>query len=126
VVTLSAQNRLWRAFSRFVAIPRVSLLLMRLATRVDRPLMRKSGGRLRLSFVMPLVLLRCPGARTGIVREVPLLYVPDGTNVVLIGSNGGQRAVDLYPGYLQYAKRAGRTIPVFLLRVEPSGPACSC
>ncbi len=86
----SATNPLWRAFSWVVSVPPVTLALMRLATWVDRPLMRISSGRLRLSFVIPTLLLRCPGARTGRMREVPLLYVPDGDNVLLIGSNGGQ------------------------------------
>lgn len=63
---------------------------MALATRVDRPLMRVSAGRLRLSFVIPALLLICRGARTGTRREVPLLYVPAGNDVLLIGSNGGR------------------------------------
>lgn len=79
----------WRAFSRLVALPRVSPVMMRLATAVDRPLLRVSRGRLRLSFVIPCLLLRCRGARTGITREVPLLYVPDGDDVLLVGSGGG-------------------------------------
>lgn len=63
---------------------------MHLATWVDRPLMRWSGGRWRLSFVVPVLLLKCRGAKTGKIREVPLLYVPDGETPVLIGSNGGR------------------------------------
>jgi len=62
---------------------------MRLATAVDRPLLKASGGRIRLSFVIPCLLLRCRGARTGRLREVPLLYVPDGDDVLLVGSGGG-------------------------------------
>ena len=62
---------------------------MRFATVIDRPLLRMSKGRLRLSFVIPCLLLCCVGARTGRVREVPLLYVPDGEDFLLIGSGGG-------------------------------------
>lgn len=62
---------------------------MRVATRVDRPLLRISRGRVRLSFVIPCLLLRCRGARSGLIREVPLLYVPDGEDVLLVGSGGG-------------------------------------
>jgi len=62
---------------------------MRVASAVDRPLLKLSGGRLRLSFVIPCLLLRVRGARTGLVREVPLLYVPDGDHVLLVGSGGG-------------------------------------
>lgn len=131
---------------------------MHLATWVDRPLMRLSRGRLRLSFVIPVLLLRCQGAHTGILREVPLLYVPVGDDVLVVASNGGQtrapawcynlrgrpeveclmkgetsrflaeeltgqsrddawrRVTAVYPGYLEYAQRAQRLIPLFLLR----------
>lgn len=82
-------GRLWRAFSRVVSLPQVSPVVMRFATLVDRPLLRLSGGRIRLSFVIPCLLLRCRGARTGRMREVPLLYVPDGDDVLLVGSGGG-------------------------------------
>lgn len=82
--------RLPRWFAAFVARPGVSVLALRLATRLDRPLMRLSRGRLRLSFVIPLVLLRVRGARSGVLREIPLLCVPDGEDLLLIASNGGR------------------------------------
>ncbi len=62
---------------------------MRFATWVDRPLLKVSRGRLRLSFVIPCLLLRVRGAKTGVLREVPLLYVSDGEDVLLVGSGGG-------------------------------------
>lgn len=62
---------------------------MHLATVIDRPLMRVSRGRVRLSFVIPCLLLRCRGAKSGLLREIPLLYVADGGDVLLIGSGGG-------------------------------------
>ena len=37
-----------------------------------------------------MLLLHCRGAKTGIERDVPLLYVTVGDAVMLIGSNGGQ------------------------------------
>jgi len=73
--------------------------MMRLATRVDPPLLRLSAGRLRLSFVIPVLLLHCTGARTGNQRTLPLLYVPlaaqPGT-LLLIASNAGQ---DQHPAW---------------------------
>ena len=62
---------------------------MRVATFVDRPLLRVTNGRLRLSFVIPCLLLRCRGARSGRLREVPLLYVLDGKDYLVMGSGGG-------------------------------------
>lgn len=64
--------------------------MMKLATAVDRPLMQLTGGRLRLSFVIPVLLLRVRGRKTGVLREVPLLYVPEGESVLLLASNAGQ------------------------------------
>ena len=80
---------LWRAFSRFISIPLVSRTAMSIASAADRPLLRVSRGRYRLSFVIPCLLLKVRGARSGVTREVPLLYVPDGEDVLLVGSGGG-------------------------------------
>ena len=82
-------ERLGSSFSRIVSLPWVSWLAMRLATVIDRPLMRISNGRVRLSFIIPCVLVECRGARSGELREVPLLCVPDGDDLLVIGSNGG-------------------------------------
>jgi deazaflavin-dependent oxidoreductase (nitroreductase family) len=89
---------------------------MRVATVVDRPLMRLSRGRWRLSFVIPCLLLRCKGARTGRLREVPLLYVPDGPDVLLIGSGGGSEREPAWCANLRAAPdvecdREGRVEP---------------
>ena len=84
-----APGRIWSAFSRFISIPTVSRLAMSFASVVDRPLLKISRGRFRLSFVIPCLLLSVRGARTGRAREVPLLYVPDGEDVLLVGSGGG-------------------------------------
>ena len=84
-----APGPIWTAFSRFIAIPAVSRFAMSFASMVDRPLLRISRGRFRLSFVIPCLLLRVRGARTGVLREVALLYVPDGEDVLLVGSGGG-------------------------------------
>jgi len=90
VIGRTKANVLWRAFARIVSIMPISLFFMHLATQVDRRLLRLTNGRLRLSFVVPMLLLNCRGAKSGELREVPLLYVADGENVLLIGSNGGK------------------------------------
>lgn len=86
----SPHGALWRWFAAWVALPTVSIVMMKLATAVDGPLMRLTGGRLRLSFVIPVLLLRVRGRNTGEWREVPLLYIPDGESVLLLASNAGQ------------------------------------
>ncbi|MCB1683210.1 MAG: nitroreductase/quinone reductase family protein [Pseudomonadales bacterium] len=83
------REALWRSFSHLIAVPWVSRIALRLATLIDRPLMRVSDGRWRLSFIIPCVLIECRGARSGLLREVPLLCVPDGEDLLVVGSNGG-------------------------------------
>ena len=59
---------------------------------VHERIYRASGGRIghRLPFVgAPMLLLDHVGAKSGIKRSTPLLYVPDGDNVAIIASKGG-------------------------------------
>lgn len=93
-----------------IARPGVSRVALAVATAVDRPLMRTSGGRLRLSFVIPVLLLRCPGARSGVQREVPLLYVADGDAVLLVASNGGRDREPAWAHNLRARARSGGAV----------------
>ena len=64
----------------------------RVAMRIDRWLMPRTNGRIRMSLMMPSGLLICRGAKSGAERRIPLLYVPLGEGrVVVIASNAGQR-----------------------------------
>ena len=69
--------------------PQVSRFLKVFASAIDGPLMRWSGGRIRLSFVIPMLLLEVLGARSHALRRVPLLYVDTKDGLILVGSNGG-------------------------------------
>ena len=104
--------KLPRWFAYFIARPRVSRIALTLATIIDRPLMRLSGGRLRLSFVVPVTLLRCRGAKTGLVREVPLLYAPDGADLLLVEDDpsapGGRRRLRAGHARSHCAEQVGR------------------
>jgi deazaflavin-dependent oxidoreductase (nitroreductase family) len=58
---------------------------------LDGPLMRLTRGRVYSGKGMvPLVVLRSTGAKSGIPRDVPLGYFTDGDDVILIASNYGQ------------------------------------
>lgn len=52
---------------------------------------RLSGGRIEGAFLWgaPVLLLTTIGRRSGQPRTVPLLYLRDGENVVVVGSKGG-------------------------------------
>jgi deazaflavin-dependent oxidoreductase (nitroreductase family) len=59
------------------------------APHLDRGLMRLSGGRLTTSGASRIGLLRVKGAKTGALRETPLLYTRDGDRIIVIASRGG-------------------------------------
>ena len=69
---------------------KLAAALQNAVTRVHSVLYRASngviGGRIANS---PVLLLTTTGRRSGKQRTVPLLYLMDGPNVVLVASNGG-------------------------------------
>ncbi len=74
---LGVADRMWPVLNR----------LMRGHTAVYRA----SGGRIghRLPGLPPILLLDHVGARSGRRRTTPLVYVPDGDDVVIVASKGG-------------------------------------
>ena len=66
-----------------------SQALIRIGTIVHRFLYRFSGGRIGSGGQgRRFLLLTTTGRKTGKQRTVPLLYVPDGENLVVVASNG--------------------------------------
>ena len=63
--------------------------IINIGTRVDRWLIRFSGGRFNSTFAWPCLLLTTTGAKTGLRRTVALLFLRDEENLVLIASKGG-------------------------------------
>jgi len=63
---------------------------LRAMGKVNVPLYRLSRGRL-LGKVgrAPVLLLTSTGRRSGQLRTAPVLYLEDGRNVIVIGSNAG-------------------------------------
>lgn len=57
--------------------------------RLDRWVMERSNGRLQLAVGSPVCLMRVIGARTGLLRVVPVLYTPRGTQMIVVASKGG-------------------------------------
>ncbi|ONI74836.1 hypothetical protein ALI144C_39270 [Actinosynnema sp. ALI-1.44] len=58
---------------------------------VDKVLFRLTRGRVTVVGIagMPSLVLRVRGRKSGVQRDVPLLYVPDGDDILLVGSNWG-------------------------------------
>lgn len=84
-------SRARRAAMRFFASPLGTWIILVIFTPIDRALLRLSRGRLStVALAMPSLTLISTGARSGLPRETPLVYLPDGDRIVLIASNGGQ------------------------------------
>jgi deazaflavin-dependent oxidoreductase (nitroreductase family) len=79
-----------RALERFARTPFGYWYVTRLAPRIDEPLLRLSGGRISSIYPVPVMLLTTTGAKTGLARTSPLLYIVDGTSLILIASNYGR------------------------------------
>jgi deazaflavin-dependent oxidoreductase (nitroreductase family) len=64
--------------------------LLALITHVHRLLYTVTGGRIGGGALwFHFLMLETVGRKTGRVRRIPLLYLPDGERLVVIGSNAG-------------------------------------
>ena len=84
---------------RLLGSPLVTAVNKRVFPRVDMALQRITRGRLSLTRAvgMPLLLLETVGRRTGQARVTPLIYVTQGTDFFVVGSNWGQ---ERQPGWV--------------------------
>ena len=62
---------------------------LNVGSRLDPVLMRMSGGRWNSGMGQPLGILKSRGAKSGLIRETPLLCVPDGENFIVVASRTG-------------------------------------
>jgi F420H(2)-dependent quinone reductase len=82
-------NVVFRAMRRMAGWRPVSWLYARILSPIDRGVSRISGRRMtfvRLVSGLPVLLLTTTGAK----RTQPLLYLREGDDLVVIGSNWGQ------------------------------------
>ena len=60
-------------------------------TRLDRAVHKVTGGRVQLSrALLPSLMLTTTGRRTGLPRVAPLATLPDGDDLIVVGSNFGR------------------------------------
>jgi len=94
---------------------------------VERLLALVTGGRVQLSaLLVPSLVLRTVGARTGAEREVPLMYTPDGQGRAIVA--GTNFAGDRHPAWttnlLAHPDAAitvrGRTLAVRATLIPPA------
>ena len=68
----------------------VKRFMIRLVSAAHRTVYRISRGTIGTSvFGGPILLLTTVGSRSGRPRTVPLLYLEDGSDLILVGSYGG-------------------------------------
>jgi deazaflavin-dependent oxidoreductase (nitroreductase family) len=84
VIRSAGRTRAWAAFYR------------RYGPKADPWLLHKTHGRAALRIGFPELLLTTTGAKSGLPRVMPLLYVRDGEDFVVVGTNFGQQH---HPGW---------------------------
>ena len=85
-------NAVQRRFRSAAGTPRMARFFSRVLYRVDRPVIRLSGGRTSVTSLLtglPIVELTTTGARTGLPRTMPVVGIPDGDRLVLVASYYG-------------------------------------
>lgn len=80
-----------RAVGRILGTKAGSTFHRNVMMPLDARLMRLTGGRVHTGKgTAPLVVLRTTGAKSGVPRDVTLVYFTDGDDVILVASNYGQ------------------------------------
>ena len=93
---LARKNTLQRQWERLARTPFGRWYDIHLASPVDAMLLRASGGRLRLVGPLPTATLTTTGARSGRLREVPVVYFHDDSDVIVVASSFGR---DRHPAW---------------------------
>jgi len=62
---------------------------LNIASRLDPILLHLSRGRWSNGLGQPVGILKIRGAKSGLIRETPLLCVPDGENYIVVASRTG-------------------------------------
>lgn len=83
-------NRAELLMEQVASLKPMALFFTSVGSRLDRRLLTASKGRLGLVMTLPVLLLHTTGAKTGQGRVTPLLYVQDGSRILLVAGNGGR------------------------------------
>jgi deazaflavin-dependent oxidoreductase (nitroreductase family) len=94
------RNAFQRLVVRFAGTAPGARVFARVAHHLDRVVYRASGGRATLASWLagiPVVMLTTTGRRSGRKITTPILAVPEGDSLVMVGSNFGQ---DHHPAWV--------------------------
>lgn len=84
-------NGFERQLERFAASKAGGWYFVNVANKIDRRLVPTTNGRLSTAVGQQVLVIEVVGAKSGLVRRVPLVYVTDGDDIVLVASNAGSR-----------------------------------
>ena len=73
----------------FARTPAGGWLFINVFPAIDRWLIPRTGGRLRVALGQPILLLHTRGAKSGQPRATPLLYTPHERGFVIVASKAG-------------------------------------
>jgi deazaflavin-dependent oxidoreductase (nitroreductase family) len=77
------------AVDRIAATRPMSWFFVNVSPHIDRRLLKWSNGRLSVAVGQPVALLEVVGAKSGELKRTPLLFTPDGEDMIVIASRGG-------------------------------------
>jgi deazaflavin-dependent oxidoreductase (nitroreductase family) len=84
-------SRIARALTPFAMSKAGRWYGIKIGSRVDPKLLKLTRGRVKLgSATMPTLLLTVKGRKSGVERDVPLVYFTDGDDVILMASSFGR------------------------------------
>ena len=86
---MASRGPFYRAYAWFTGTSFGGWMSKTFVWKLDPILMRLTGGRLGMGFILPTALLETRGARSGAARQNVVLYFHDGERVVLIASKLG-------------------------------------
>jgi deazaflavin-dependent oxidoreductase (nitroreductase family) len=107
--TVRTPNALQRAGQRFASSAAGARVFAPTAHHVDKLTLRLTRGRTTFAALIagiPVLTITTTGRRSGLPRTMPLLGVPIGDDVALVGTNFGREREPAWVGNLQADRRA--------------------
>jgi deazaflavin-dependent oxidoreductase (nitroreductase family) len=107
--TVRTPNAIQRAGQRFASSTFGARVFAPTAHHVDKFTLRVTGGRTTFAGFLagiPVLTITTTGRRSGLPRTMPLLGVPIGDDVALVGTNFGRETEPAWVGNLQADPRA--------------------
>jgi deazaflavin-dependent oxidoreductase (nitroreductase family) len=98
------RSRVYRASEAFAQTGVGRWMAINVAPRIDPIMLKVSGGRVGSFPQAKVVLMTCPGRRSGTPRTTPLLYFTEGEDVIVIASSYGR---ERHPAWYRNALAAG-------------------